>query len=59
MELREGAVKNEETEFGLDESVLLNNEMSDEVLETAACLGPQNGRSFTIAMCTGQAECPF
>jgi len=42
----------------LNESELLI-EVSDEALETAACLGPQNGGSFTIAMCTGQAECPF
>jgi len=41
-----------------DESILIS-EVSDETLETAACSGPQNGRFFTIAMCTGQAECPF
>jgi len=50
---------NEKTGLGPDELELLINEMSDETLEAAACLGPQNGRSFTIAICTGQAECPF
>jgi len=58
MQLRKNTM-NEKTGLGPDELELLINEMSDETLEAAACLGPQNGRSFTIAMCTGQAECPF
>jgi hypothetical protein len=41
-----------------DESIFIT-EVSDETLEAAACSGPQNGNYFTIAMCTGQAECPF
>lgn len=53
-------MKKEKTMLGgLDESEPLINEISDEMLEAAACLGSENGRSFTIAMCTGQAECPF
>jgi hypothetical protein len=43
----------------LNETELLIVELPDEVLEAAACSGPQSGRAFTIAMCTGQQECPF
>jgi hypothetical protein len=42
-----------------NEPEILVGEMSDEALEAAACSGAFAGRSFTIAMCTGQAECPF
>ena len=35
----------------------LINEMSDEALEAAAC--SHAVRSYTIAMCTAQVECPF
>jgi len=45
--------------FGPNEEGLLNYEISDEALEVAACAGPENARAFTLAMCTGQAECPF
>jgi hypothetical protein len=38
---------------------ILITELLDEALEAAACSGPLAARSFTIAMCTGQAECPF
>jgi hypothetical protein len=38
---------------------ILITEVLDEALEAAACWGPLAARSFTIAMCTGQAECPF
>jgi hypothetical protein len=37
----------------------LAEEISDEALEDAACSGPHCGKSFTVTMCTGQAECPF
>jgi hypothetical protein len=50
----------------MDENVALDQneeilitEVLDEALEAAACWGPLAARSFTIAMCTGQAECPF
>jgi hypothetical protein len=43
----------------LSDNSTLISEVSDETLEAAACSGPQNGKSFTVAMCTGQAECPF
>ncbi len=32
---------------------------SDEALEGAASLSPTDPRAYTIAMCTGLAECPF
>jgi len=35
------------------------DEIPDEALELAACAGPENGGAYTIAFCTGQAECPF
>jgi hypothetical protein len=38
---------------------ILITELLDEALEAAACSVPLAARSFTIAMCTGQAECPF
>jgi hypothetical protein len=51
---------NQEAQFDLnDESETLIKDMSDEALEAAACSGSLSGRSFTVAMCTGQAECPF
>ena len=46
-------------EFDLDEKGLFIDDVSDEVLEAAACSGPENSRAFTIAMCTGQSECPY
>ena len=49
----------ESTGFDRNEPEILIGETSDEALEAAGCSGPLGGRSFTIAMCTGQAECPF
>jgi hypothetical protein len=50
----------------MDESAVLDqseeiliSETSDEALEAASWSGSLAARSFTIAMCTGQAECPF
>ena len=45
-------------ELDLNEQEIFG-EVTDEALESAACAGPQNAAVFTIAMCTGQAECPF
>jgi hypothetical protein len=45
--------------FDLNDEDILTYEISDGSLEAAACAGPENARAFTIAMCTGQVECPF
>jgi hypothetical protein len=51
---------NQDAPFDLnDESETIIKQTSDEALEAAACSGPLVGRSFTVAMCTGQIECPF
>ena len=51
---------NQEAQFDLnDGSEILIKDTPDDAVEAAACSGPLSGRSFTIAMCTGQAECPF
>ncbi len=39
------------------ETDILVADVSDEALEAAAGMGPAD--AFTIAMCTGQSECPF
>jgi hypothetical protein len=43
----------------INEIDVLVYEVSDEALEAAACTGPMGAMAFTIAMCTGQVECPF
>jgi hypothetical protein len=48
----------ENTALDHGEEILIA-EALDEALEAAACSGPLAAGSFTIAMCTGQAECPF
>jgi hypothetical protein len=51
---------NQDAPFDLnEESEAFIKQTSDEALEAAASSGPLAGRSFTLAMCTGQAECPF
>lgn len=45
--------------FELNEKEILTYEISDEALEAAACAGPENAKAFTVAMCTGQTECPY
>jgi len=45
--------------FDLNELEIFVNEVPDEVLEAAAGSGPEHARAMTIAMCTGQAECPY
>jgi hypothetical protein len=58
--LRREIMANQDAPFDLnDESETIIKQTSDEALEAAACSGPLVGRSFTVAMCTGQIECPF
>jgi hypothetical protein len=47
------------TKLDLNEVDILVHEVTDEALEAAACAGPAGLMAFTIAMCTGQAECPY
>jgi hypothetical protein len=53
------AMNNANSEFDLQESDILTVEITDEALEIAAC--PTSGMvaAFTVAMCTGNLECPF
>jgi hypothetical protein len=48
----------------INEVDVLAYEIADAALEAAACAGPMGAgamgaTAFTIAMCTGQVECPF
>jgi hypothetical protein len=52
-------VNEAKTEVDLNEKEIFAHEVPDEILEAAACLGPENARAFTVAMCTGLAECPY
>ncbi len=52
------AMNEESTGFDLNEEIFFY-EVSDEALEAAACAGQENAKAFTIAFCTGSAECPF
>jgi hypothetical protein len=56
---RINAMNEANVEFDLNEEEMLTHEISDEAVEAAACAGSENARAFTIAMCTGQADCPF
>jgi hypothetical protein len=42
-----------------DDGEILISNVSDEALEAAAYAGQCNGGAYTVAFCTGQAECPF
>lgn len=46
-------------ELELNEEKMFFNEVQDEVLEAAACSKADSTRAFTLAMCTGNSECPF
>jgi hypothetical protein len=48
-----------EAKLDLNEVDILNYEASDEALEAAASTGPFVAQAFTVAMCTGNMECPF
>ena len=48
-----------EPKLDLSETEILDYRVADETLEAAACAGPSGAQAFTIAMCTGQLECPF
>lgn len=50
---------NEIRSVDLNEQDVFVNDIPDEALELAGCGGPENGRAYTVAFCTGQAECPF
>lgn len=50
-ELKAAVAANEEDVFTI--------ELPDAVLEAAACAGADHVRVFTVAMCTGNVECPF
>jgi hypothetical protein len=41
-----------------DDEILMRN-VADEALEAAAHAGQGNGAAYTVAFCTGQADCPF
>ncbi len=47
------------TDFDLQDSDIFAVEVADEVLEAAACTPSEVAGAFTIAMCTGNLECPF
>jgi hypothetical protein len=47
------------TKLDVNEADILVHDVTDEALEAAACAGPASARAFTIAMCTGLAECPY
>ena len=47
------------TSSDLDDSAMFVEEIADEALERAACAEAGYARAFTVAFCTGQAECPF
>ncbi len=41
-----------------EDEILMRN-VPDEALEAAAYAGQGNGGAYTVAFCTGQADCPF
>lgn len=41
-----------------DDEILISS-VSDEALEAAAYAGQGIGGAYTVAFCTGQADCPF
>ncbi len=43
--------------FELDEADLLAAQVTDEMLEAAACAGPEHAGAFTVALCTVMADC--
>lgn len=48
-----------ETSFVPTESEILSQDVLDEVLEASARPAYEGGLALTIAMCTGNTECPF
>jgi hypothetical protein len=48
-----------QAKLDVNETDILVHEVSDEALEAAACAGAGGVGAFTIAMCTGQSECPY
>lgn len=45
-------------EFDLNEEKMFFNEVQDDALEAVGC-STDNRMAYTLAMCTGNAECPF
>ncbi len=48
-----------EAKLDLNEVDILDYEVSDEALEAAATAASLGVQAFTVAMCTGNMECPF
>ena len=42
-----------------NEDEILMRDVPDEALEAAAYAGQANAGAYTLAFCTGQADCPF
>jgi hypothetical protein len=59
IEDREVAVKEAQIDLALNESDIFSHDVPDEVLEASACSGSEGVLALTIAMCTGNTECPF
>jgi hypothetical protein len=52
-------MKETETGFAPNENEIFSHDVPDEALEAAACSGSGAVLAFTVAMCTGNLECPF
>jgi hypothetical protein len=50
---------NETKSIAPEDDVQFADAITDEALEAAARPEAGLGRAFTVAYCTGQAECPF
>lgn len=46
-------------DLDLREQALIASEVSDEALEAIAYNGAERAQAVTVAMCTGNLECPF
>jgi hypothetical protein len=55
---RESVMNEVEHEFELNGEKLLFNDVQDEALEAVASFAG-NAMVYTLAMCTGNTECPF
>jgi len=43
--------------FDPSEDDIFVNDISDEALEAAACVGPHKAKAFTVSLCTVMADC--
>jgi|KBSMisStaDraftv2_1062788.scaffolds.fasta_scaffold611121_2 hypothetical protein len=55
---RESVMNEAKHEFELNEEKLFFNDVQDEALEAVGD-SAGNAMAYTLAMCTGNAECPF